>query len=50
VTVFLAEQNLNMALSAADLIYIISKGSVVWEGVPDDLRDNEEIKHKWLGV
>jgi branched-chain amino acid transport system ATP-binding protein len=50
VTVFLAEQNLNMALSSADNIYIVSKGSVVWEGTPDHLRDNDEIKQKWLGV
>jgi branched-chain amino acid transport system ATP-binding protein len=49
-TVLLAEQNLNMALTVADDIYIISKGSVVWEGKPEDLRDNEEVKQKWLGV
>ena len=49
-TVFLAEQNLNMALSVADNIYIISMGAVVWEGSPDDLRENEEVKQKWLGV
>jgi branched-chain amino acid transport system ATP-binding protein len=49
-TVFLAEQNLNMALTVADDIYIISKGSVVWEGKPEDLRANEEVKMKWLGV
>ncbi len=49
-TVLLAEQNLNMALTVADDIYIMSKGSVVWEGVPEDLRDNEEVKQKWLGV
>jgi branched-chain amino acid transport system ATP-binding protein len=49
-TVFLAEQNLNMALTVADDIYIVSKGSVVWEGKPEDLRENEEIKQKWLGV
>jgi branched-chain amino acid transport system ATP-binding protein len=49
-TVFLAEQNFNMALSVADYIYIVSKGSVVWEGLPDDLRDNEEVKQRWLGV
>jgi branched-chain amino acid transport system ATP-binding protein len=49
-TVFLAEQNLNMALTVADDIYIVSKGSVVWEGKPDELRNNEEIKQKWLGV
>jgi branched-chain amino acid transport system ATP-binding protein len=50
VTVFLAEQNLSLALSVADNIYIVSKGSVVWEGKPDDLRDNEEVKQKHLGV
>jgi branched-chain amino acid transport system ATP-binding protein len=49
-TVFLAEQNFNMALSVADFVYIVSKGSVVWEGLPADLRDNEEVKQRWLGV
>ena len=49
-TVLLAEQNLNMALSVADDIYIISKGAVVWEGGPDALRNSEEVKQKWLGV
>ena len=49
-TVFLAEQNFNMALGAADYVYVVSKGSVVWEGLPEDLRHNEEVKQKWLGV
>ncbi len=49
-TVFLAEQNLNMALTVADKIYIISKGAVVWEGTADGLRHNEDVKRKWLGV
>jgi branched-chain amino acid transport system ATP-binding protein len=49
-TVLLAEQNLNMALSVADYVYVISKGSVVWEGKPEDLGHNEEVKQKWLGV
>jgi len=49
-TVFLAEQNFNMALSVADTVYIVSKGSIVHQSSPDDLRHNEEIKQKWLGV
>lgn len=49
-TVFLAEQNFNMALNAADYVYVVSKGAVAWEGLPDDLRDNEEVKQKCLGV
>lgn len=49
-TVFLAEQNFNMAVSVADYIYIVSKGSIVHECKPEELIDNEEIKTKWLGV
>jgi branched-chain amino acid transport system ATP-binding protein len=49
-TVFLAEQNFNMALSVADYIYVVSKGMNVHECTPDALRDDEEVKQKWLGV
>lgn len=49
-TVFLAEQNLNMALSIADYVYVISKGSIVYESEPGELIDNTEIKTKYLGV
>jgi branched-chain amino acid transport system ATP-binding protein len=49
-TVLLAEQNLNMALAVADHIYVISKGAVVYESSPEELRNNEEMKQKWLGV
>jgi branched-chain amino acid transport system ATP-binding protein len=49
-TVFLAEQNFNMALSVADYVYIVSMGAVVHECTPDELRNDEETKSKWLGV
>lgn len=49
-SVLLAEQNFNMALTLADYVYIISKGIVEYESVPQDLRDNEEVKSKHLGV
>ncbi|MCD8004742.1 MAG: ABC transporter ATP-binding protein [Oscillospiraceae bacterium] len=49
-TVFLAEQNFNMALSVADDVYIVSKGQVVHHCLPEDLRHDEETKAKWLGV
>lgn len=49
-TVFLAEQNFNMALSVSDYIYIVSRGSVVHQCTPDELRHDEETKEKWLGV
>jgi len=49
-TVFLAEQNFNMALSVADYVYVISKGAVEYESRPEELRDNEEVKQRCLGV
>ncbi len=49
-TVLLVEQNLYMALELADYIYVISKGVVAYESPPEELRNNEEVKSKYLGV
>ncbi len=49
-SVLLAEQNLPMALNLADYVYVISKGTVVYQSTPQELRNNEEIKSKHLGV
>ena len=49
-SVLLAEQNINMALAIADYVYIISKGTVVYESPPQELRNNNEIKSKYLGI
>ncbi len=49
-TVFLAEQNFNMAVGVADHAYIISKGEIVYSGDPNDLKNDEETKQMWLGV
>lgn len=49
-TVLLAEQNVPMALSVADRIYVIDQGRIVWEGQPGDLRDDPERLRETLGV
>jgi branched-chain amino acid transport system ATP-binding protein len=49
-TVFLAEQNFNMAMSVADYVYIVSNGKIVWEGKPEALENDEETKQSCLGV
>ena len=49
-TVFLAEQNFNMAMSVADYVYIVSNGQIVWEGKPEALEGDEETKQSCLGV
>ena len=49
-TVFLAEQNFNMAVNVADHLYIISKGEIVYSDKPEALIQDEAAKAKWLGV
>lgn len=49
-SILLVEQNLPMALSVADYVYLISKGVIVYQSTPEELRGNEEAKTKYLGV
>jgi branched-chain amino acid transport system ATP-binding protein len=48
--IVLVEQNLPLALSLADTTYIISKGQVVYQGSPEQLREDEALRTKYLGV
>ncbi|MBV9601756.1 MAG: ABC transporter ATP-binding protein [Chloroflexi bacterium] len=50
IAILLAEQNLAMALSVADRCYVLNKGQVVAESSAEALRDDEELKHRFLGV
>ena len=49
-TVLLAEQNLEVALRLSDRGYIIDNGVIKYHGTSDDLRDNEEVRNKYLCV
>jgi len=49
-SILLVEQHFPMALAVADYCYIISKGVIVYESTPEELRDNEEVKAKYLGL
>ena len=49
-SILLVEQNLRLALKAADYVYILSKGAVVHQSIPDELRKDEEAQMKHLGV
>jgi branched-chain amino acid transport system ATP-binding protein len=49
-SVLLVEQNLTLGLSVADRCYVLNKGITVYEGLPEDLRGNEQIRHRYLGV
>ncbi len=49
-SVLLAEQHLSMALAVADYVYIINKGTVAYEGPPEQVRRDEEVCGRLLGV
>ena len=49
-SILLVEQNLPMALKVADYLYILSNGRIVYDSNPDQLRSNDEIKAKYIGV
>ncbi len=49
-SMLMVEQNLSMALSVADVVYILSKGQVVFEGTPEELKQNTEVKSQYLGM
>lgn len=49
-SILLVEQNLAFALRVADHVYLMSKGRIVHECAPDELRRDEAAKSRWLGV
>ena len=46
----LVEQNFGFATSLADDVAVVSKGQVVWQGSPAEIRADEAAQHRWLGV
>ena len=50
VSVLLVEQKLTIALEISERCYVMGHGSIVFEGTPDALRANAEIRKEWLEV
>jgi len=50
VSVLLIEQKLQMALAISDRCAVMGQGCVVFEGTPDELRQNSYICQNWLQV
>src|SRR5215470_12087115 len=49
VSIFMVEQNANMALQIADRAYVLQTGQVVLSGPAKELRETELIRHAYLG-
>jgi branched-chain amino acid transport system ATP-binding protein len=50
VTIFLVEQNVGIALNAADRGYVLEQGSILLEGTSADLLENEHVREVYLGI
>jgi len=48
-TIFMVEQNANMALSIADYGYVLQTGEIVLSDTADNLRDNKMMRQAYLG-
>ena len=49
-SILLIEQKLTIALRISHRIYIMGHGKIVFEGTPEDLRKNDDIRKEWLEV
>jgi branched-chain amino acid transport system ATP-binding protein len=50
ISVLLVEQKLNIALKISQRLYIMGHGQIVFEGSPNDLKEDESIRKEWLEV
>lgn len=49
-SILLVEQNLSIGLKLADYMYIMNKGVIVFEGLPEGLLNRPDIQSIYLGV
>ena len=50
ISVLLVEQKLAIALQISQRVYVMGHGHIVFEGTPQDLKDNAQIRREWLEV
>jgi branched-chain amino acid transport system ATP-binding protein len=50
VAILLVEQNLNFALSIAQRLLIMNKGSILFSGRPQEIADDDRLCRQYLGV
>lgn len=49
-SILLVEQNVAMATKVADRIYVISNGTIVFEGTTEEFQRNEAVQNQYIGV
>jgi len=49
-TILLTEQNALFALDVSDRVYVIDKGTIVYDGTVDQVRQEQAVMSKYLGL
>ncbi|MCX7623672.1 MAG: ABC transporter ATP-binding protein [Thermomicrobium sp.] len=49
-SILLAEQNLDLALSVIDVAYIVEEGRIIWHGPKEELLANRDLQETYLGL
>ena len=49
-SILVIDKNVDALTRIGDRHYIVERGRIVWEGSSDELRENEDIQHQYLGV
>ena len=50
IAILLVEQKLTIALNISERLYVMGHGKIVFEGTPQQLRNNHAIRKEWLEV
>lgn len=50
VSILLVEQKLTLALQVSHRVYVMGHGRIVYEGTPDEVRADKELRREWLEV
>ncbi len=50
ISILLVEQKLAIALDISERLYVMGRGSIVFEGTPRDVRENVAMRKEWLEV
>jgi len=49
-SILLVEQKLTIALKISARVYVMGHGEIVFDGTPEDLRSNDQVRKEWLEV
>ena len=50
ISVLLVEQKLDIAMKISQRVYVMGRGTIVFEGTPAELRENAIVRKEWLEV